>query len=585
MTMDSSGLGAQATVRCHACNARGSGKGNCKQCGTPFSKRHPPGTILGSYRLEEVIGEGGMGIVYLATHTRLGRRVAIKMLRSHYTTNPQAIHRFFAEARAVNKIHHPNIVQITDFIEQPGDDNYYVMELLEGTNLAHLIVHGGMISLARTFAIMTQVASVLEAVHRAGIVHRDLKPENVFLIERGGQQDFVKLVDFGVAKLIDDTDDFVATNNTNPGAILGTPDYMSPEQASAVPVDHRTDIYAFGAMLYELVTGRLPLKGANFGELVVQLMTVTPTPPSQLSLPHEVPPALEELIMSCLAKQTIDRPDSMETIGERLGEIAEEQGWIVYELNVRPSGPVHARPETNPPPMPGGRKTPPAGVPPLRRPQTTGTPPLKAKTPTPGGSPPLAHAETAEALPAEAKPDTSPSTVRSPSALLADRLAPTMLAPGPEPVAAPKPTPRRFPMWMLAAGAGVVIAIVVVVVALAGGAKRDEAAAKVDAQLRIADERIAAGKLVAPGGDDALEHLLEAKRLAPANKGVADRLHKLAREYEQLADQAIAAGTFAEAAAHLQVVLSAEPDNKAAAAKMKDVEAHMLERQRPGAPR
>jgi serine/threonine protein kinase len=95
MTMDSSGLGLSQSVRCHACNTRGSGKGNCKQCGTPYSKRHPPGTILGSYTLHEVIGEGGMGIVYLATHTRLGRRVAIKMLRSHYTTNPQAIHRFF----------------------------------------------------------------------------------------------------------------------------------------------------------------------------------------------------------------------------------------------------------------------------------------------------------------------------------------------------------------------------------------------------------------------------------------------------------------------------------------------------------
>src|ERR1044071_3769456 len=154
MTRDSSGQGLSSSARCHACNARGSGRGNCKQCGTPFSKRHEPGTILGSYKLHEVIGEGGMGIVYLATHTRLGRRVAIKMLRSHYTNNPNAVHRFFAEARAVNKIQHPNIVQITDFIEQPGADNYYVMELLEGTSLAKLIATGGVMPLSRSVGIM-----------------------------------------------------------------------------------------------------------------------------------------------------------------------------------------------------------------------------------------------------------------------------------------------------------------------------------------------------------------------------------------------------------------------------------------------
>src|SRR5439155_5555087 len=132
---------------------------------------------------------GGVGIVYLATHMRLGRRVAIKMLRPQYTNNPQAVHRFFAEAHAVNQIHHPSLVQITDFIEQPGADNYYVMELLEGTSLAKLIATEGVLPLSRSIGIMIQVAAVVEAVHRAGIVHRDLKPDNVFLIERAGESD------------------------------------------------------------------------------------------------------------------------------------------------------------------------------------------------------------------------------------------------------------------------------------------------------------------------------------------------------------------------------------------------------------
>src|SRR5258706_1084495 len=229
------------------------------------------------------------------------------------------------------------------------------MELLQGTSLAHTIERTGILPLERSIGIMMQVASVLEAVHRAGIVHRDVKPDNVFLAARPGRNDFVKLVDFGVAKLIDDNDDFVSIHNTNPGAILGTPEYMSPEQASATAVDHRTDIYAFGAVLYKLVTGRVPLEGANFGEIVVQLLTVAPTPPREVpDLPHEVPESLQELILSCLAKQTIDRPDSMETVSERLGEIADEQGWIVYELNLKSSGPVPAligRASTQLPPL------------------------------------------------------------------------------------------------------------------------------------------------------------------------------------------------------------------------------------------
>jgi serine/threonine protein kinase len=520
MTLDSSQDRLTQSARCHACNARGSGRGNCKKCGTPFSKRHPPGTILGSYRLQEVIGEGGMGIVYLATHSRLGRRVAIKMLRSHYTDNPQAVHRFFAEARAVNKIHHPHIVEITDFIEQPGADNYYVMELLEGTNLAQVTGTSGIMPLPRSIAIMMQVASVVDAVHRAGIVHRDLKPDNVFLTERAGQQDFVKLVDFGVAKLVDDSDDFVSTHNTHPGAILGTPDYMSPEQASAAAVDHRTDIYAFGAMLYEIATGRLPLTGANFGELVVQLLTVTPTPPSKVpDLPHEIPKALDDLIMSCLAKQTIDRPDSMETVLEQLREVADAQDWIVYELNVMASGPHFARPAS----IPSGQ------IEPL--------------------------------LPAPPAPRASEPVIERP-------------APATAPIA-------RRRMWPIAVASAVAVVLgVVVYVALSRGHAGEGVSAQVQAELALADQRIADGKLVASGGDDALAHLLAARKLDPANAAVRDRLHALAEKYQQLADAALKADSLAEAAAQLQVVLDAEPENAAAAAQMKDIESKMLDRQR-----
>ena len=322
--------------------------------GSPSGIRDP-GAVVGSYRLIDLIGQGGMGVVYLAEHTRLGRRVAIKMLRSEYSTNRQAVRRFFTEARAVNRISHKHIVEITDFIEEPGADNYYVMELLIGHNLATLVDGCPQMALERSSAIMIQVAHALEAVHSAGIVHRDLKPDNVFLIDRAGTPDFVKVLDFGVAKL-GDLEEQIDTHRTAAGTILGTPEYMSPEQASGTAIDPRTDIYAFGVMLYELVTGRLPLTGKSFGELVVKHLTVTPEPPSQIvGLPHAIPDALDDLILACLAKLPDERPATMAIVRERLDAIALAEGWVppVEDLDLaaspaasmpklrRPTEPVH----------------------------------------------------------------------------------------------------------------------------------------------------------------------------------------------------------------------------------------------------
>src|SRR5262249_26251690 len=148
-----------------------------------------------------VLGEGGMGRVYVGEHIKLGRRVAVKMLRAEYATNPAAVSRFFAEARAVNRISHENIVEITDFLEKPGGDNCYIMELLRGEDLGRRLLENRFQPLAIVVDIGAQIASALAAVHAAGIIHRDLKPDNIFLTERRGRPNFVKLLDFGVAKL------------------------------------------------------------------------------------------------------------------------------------------------------------------------------------------------------------------------------------------------------------------------------------------------------------------------------------------------------------------------------------------------
>ncbi len=282
----------------------------------------PQGSVLGSYRLLELLGEGGMGRVYLAEHTKLGRKVAIKLLRSEYARNPNAVKRFFTEARAVNQINHEHIVEITDFIED-GDEKYCVMELLKGETLENALHTEGALPIQRVLTIALQVCKALAAVHRTGIVHRDLKPSNIFLTEMWGQRDFVKLLDFGVIKLAADAADRAACT-TGVGAIVGTPEYMSPEQAAAKPIDHRSDLCSLGIVLYEMLSGRKPFAAKSYGDLLIKIMTVQP--PRLKSVRQGVPRALEELVHRCMEKDPGRRPASSDELLQALEAIAIEEG-------------------------------------------------------------------------------------------------------------------------------------------------------------------------------------------------------------------------------------------------------------------
>jgi len=280
------------------------------------------GTRLEKYKVTALLGEGGMGKVYEAEHTMLGRRVAIKMLRREYSTNQGAVQRFFTEARAVNRIAHPNIVEITDFFQEDEGDNYYIMELLEGISLDREIDREKGLAPKRMVHIGKQVCDALGVAHEAGIIHRDLKPENVYLTRRGDERDVVKLLDFGVAKLLDRHGESVQT--TKAGAILGTPEYMAPEQAAAKPVDARTDIYALGAILYEMATGRPPFRSKGIAELLVMHLTVPPTSPHELDdLRYPIWPSLERVILRCLAKDPDERFQTMTELKKALGEALE----------------------------------------------------------------------------------------------------------------------------------------------------------------------------------------------------------------------------------------------------------------------
>ena len=252
-------------------------------------RAYPVGAVLGSYRLLQQIGAGGMGRVFVAEHVRLGRRVALKVLRSEFSGNLEAVKRFFAEAHAVNCISHENIIEVSDFVESRTARASTSWSCCTARTCAPCRNAKASCRMERILRIGVQICSGLGAAHAAGIVHRDLKPDNIFLIERNGQRDFVKLLDFGVAKLMNATVDEASTFRSTVGMVVGTPDYMAPEQALGHPVDHLADIYAIGVILYEMVAGRRPFVADSAREVMVQHLTTTPCRPSHAQPGREHP--------------------------------------------------------------------------------------------------------------------------------------------------------------------------------------------------------------------------------------------------------------------------------------------------------
>ncbi|WNG51793.1 protein kinase [Archangium minus] len=266
------------------------------------------GTCIGSFRLTRRLGQGGMGAVYLGEHVDIGSRVAIKVLHRRLASSPQVLRRFHMEARAVNLIGHENIVNIIDINPAPPRP-YLVMEYLEGEPLSALLARGP-VRAEIAVALLAQVCDALEATHARGIVHRDLKPENLILLQRGDGPAFVKVLDFGIAKLLDAEEE--RGSDTGEGAVLGSADYMAPEQSRGERVDGRADLYALGVIAYQLVTGRLPFVEKNFTALLLAHQTKPPTPPCELC--PAVPLAVSHVILRALAKEPEDRYQSASTM-------------------------------------------------------------------------------------------------------------------------------------------------------------------------------------------------------------------------------------------------------------------------------
>jgi hypothetical protein len=257
-------------------------------------------TFDNKFRIIRLIGRGGMGEVFEAEHAQLGKRVAVKLMLEKYNGDREAIARFTREALAAGRIGDPHIIDVMDIGTAPDGRAYVVMELLVGQPLSRLIEDNGPLPLNRALKIMRQVLRAVGAAHTKGIVHRDLKPDNIFLTTQGEQQDFVKLLDFGISKIMD-PEAIAATKLTTTGVVMGTPLYMAPEQAMGNEVDHHADIYACGVIFYEMIAGRPPFEGHTYAVLVAKLLTTDA--PLLSDLREGVPPRLVAAIHRALEKE------------------------------------------------------------------------------------------------------------------------------------------------------------------------------------------------------------------------------------------------------------------------------------------
>jgi eukaryotic-like serine/threonine-protein kinase len=273
--------------------------------------------LAGRYSIVEQIGAGGMARVYRGRHVTLGRPVAIKVLRENLAKKPTFVGRFLREARATARVCHRNVVEVLDFGQEPDGTVYCVMELLPGEPLSATLAREGKLDWQRTKQVMLQICAALEAAHEVGVVHRDIKPDNCLRLATHpakssiGSRDRVKIIDFGIAKMAGENP--LPGCRTVMGTVMGTADYMAPEQARGAHTDHRTDVYGAGVLMYELLTGQVPFAGSTNLDLLAQHLYVLPEPPSRVAPLARIPPAVDAAVLRALSK---DPEARFQTVGE-----------------------------------------------------------------------------------------------------------------------------------------------------------------------------------------------------------------------------------------------------------------------------
>jgi eukaryotic-like serine/threonine-protein kinase len=287
------------------------------------------GMLAERYDVQELIGEGGIGLVYRGVLRELQLPVAIKVLRAELAANHEVFTRFQREAATASSIGNPHIVRMVELASLPNGSAYIAMEYLDGRSLAEHM-KGRALPLDEALAISLQIMEALDACHERDVVHRDLKPDNIVLLEQAGRPSFVKIVDFGMVRLLGS-----AAKLTNQGAILGTPHYMAPEQCRGQPADHRADIYSVGILMYRMLTGKLPFDGDKWLEVLSQQVHAEPVPPSQHLPPGALPRGIEAVILKAMHKDAAQRFQSMREMMQAVSD-ASHAAVLQHDGDVAP---------------------------------------------------------------------------------------------------------------------------------------------------------------------------------------------------------------------------------------------------------
>jgi serine/threonine protein kinase len=269
------------------------------------------GDTISNFQLLDKLGEGAVAEVFRAEHLVSRRQVALKVLHSEFCARMDIVRRFLQERQVVRRAFHPNILDITEVVHASGHPPFLIMELLHGEDLGRCLDRRGQLPVEEVVAIMEQVCGGLEAMHDRNIVHRDLKPANIFLVGGDDGYPVVKLLDFGLAKFLYEDDPFM---RSRPGAFLGTPEYMAPEQVQSGEMTELVDVYAAGALLWEMLVGRPPFYGETFQETLKQSMGTDPPPPSSQAPDAQIPKLLDNLVLRCMAKKTQHRIQSISQV-------------------------------------------------------------------------------------------------------------------------------------------------------------------------------------------------------------------------------------------------------------------------------
>ena len=291
--------------------------------------------IQNKYKLESVIGKGSMGTVYKATQELIERDVAVKILHSHLAADNESLKRFHQQAKAASRLHHPHIITLYDYGILPSNQPFLVMDLITGITLAQLLEECINLSLPETQAIFKQICEALADAHRHGVIHRDLKPDNIVLEESNNQKHWVKVVDFGIAKLVQGSEGTLA-KITLTGTVCGSPTYMSPEQFHGSDVDQRSDIYSLGAVLFETLTGHVPFSAYDLVSLMAQHLAEKPPSLKSVRPDLEFSPALEDMVQRALAKDPRDRPLSMKDFWDELEATGNDTKKTISSLSNSP---------------------------------------------------------------------------------------------------------------------------------------------------------------------------------------------------------------------------------------------------------